>query len=66
MDPETFANNLRDAFTVLPTQVSQIQNQNVLLLDDVYITGATTHECTKILRANGVHNIVILTITSVT
>ena len=65
MNAATRAANLRGAFSVDKTQISQIQNRNVLLLDDVYTTGATTQECAATLRANGAQNIIILTVASV-
>ena len=65
MDATTRANNLHGAFSIEPTQLSRIQNQNILLIDDVYTTGATTQECTAILKANKVKNVIILTIASV-
>ena len=65
MDAKARADNMRGAFTVDPTQATRIQNQNILLLDDVYTTGATTNECAAALRANGARNIIVLTIASV-
>lgn len=65
MDAATRTSNLRGAFTVDPCQISQIENKNILLLDDVYTTGATTQECVTTLRKHGVKQIVILTIASV-
>ncbi len=65
MDADTRANNLRNAFSIDLTKIEAIQNQNVLLIDDVYTTGATTRECAITLRNNGARNIIILTIASV-
>ncbi len=65
MDAETRAKNLHGAFSVLPERIGTIQQQNILLVDDVYTTGATTHECAKVLRENGACDIKILTIASV-
>ncbi|MCQ2382608.1 MAG: ComF family protein [Clostridia bacterium] len=65
MDAASRASNLRNAFTVDPTKIKEIQNQNILLIDDVYTTGATTHECATTLRHNSVRNVIILTIASV-
>lgn len=65
MDAETRAKNMHGAFTIKPMQVSKIQNQNVLLLDDVYTTGATSNECVSTLRKNGARHVVVLTIASV-
>lgn len=65
MDAETRAKNMRDAFSVNLEKVSRIQNQNILLLDDVYTTGATTSECAKTLQKYGVKAVTILTIACV-
>ncbi len=39
-----------------------IENKTILLVDDVYTTGATTQECKKILLENGAKKIIIVTI----
>lgn len=65
MDAASRASNLRNAFTVDPTKIKEIQDQNILLIDDVYTTGATTHECATTLRHISVRNVIILTIASV-
>ena len=65
MDAETRAKNMHGAFAVPPVQAHRIQNQNILLLDDVYTTGATTYECAAVLRENGARNVIVLTIASV-
>ena len=65
MDAVTRAKNLHGAFAINPARKEQIQDQNILLIDDVYTTGATTYECATTLRINGARNVVILTIASV-
>jgi len=65
MDIAARTKNLQGAFSVLPEEVEKIKNQNILLLDDVYTTGATTKECANVLRTNGIKNIAILTIATV-
>lgn len=65
MDAETRYKNMRDAFTILTEQATRIQNQDILLIDDVYTTGATANACAEILRKNGARNVIILTIASV-
>lgn len=65
MDAATRASNLHGAFTIAPDQNSQIKNKNILLLDDVYTTGATTHECATTLLQNSARQVAILTIASV-
>lgn len=39
-----------------------IDNKNVILLDDVYTTGSTVNECSKVLKASGAKKIIVLTI----
>ncbi len=40
----------------------KIENKKIILLDDIYTTGATTEECSKILKQNGAKQILVLTI----
>ena len=40
----------------------KIVNKNILLIDDIYTTGATANECSKILKIAGANKIDILTI----
>jgi ComF family protein len=42
--------NLVGAFALIPTAINQIKNRNIILIDDVYTTGATIREITKELR----------------
>ena len=65
MDFATRANNMKGAFTVTPNQADKIKDKTILLIDDVYTTGATSHECATTLIANGARNVIILTIASV-
>ncbi|MCB9988784.1 MAG: ComF family protein [Rhodospirillales bacterium] len=52
--------NVRGAFAVHPRHAESLRNQAVLLVDDVYTTGATVTECTKALRKAGVKNVYVL------
>ena len=48
--------NLRNAFTMkwrFSGDRSRLRSRNVLLVDDVFTTGATTNECARILRRVG-------------
>lgn len=52
--------NLRKAFTI--DNVSRIQGQRILLIDDVFTTGTTLHECAKALRKAGSGSVYGLTL----
>jgi ComF family protein len=45
--------NVRNAFTVNPRRSGQIDGRRVLLVDDVFTTGATVSECARVLRRAG-------------
>jgi len=38
------------------------KNKKVLLIDDVYTTGSTAKECSKILAQNGAEEVAVLTL----
>jgi ComF family protein len=52
--------NIKDVFVV--RDCSKIENKNVLLIDDVFTTGATANECVKTLIKNGAKNVDVLTL----
>jgi ComF family protein len=52
--------NVRDAFEPRLTEV--IQDQRVLLIDDLYTTGATLGECARALRRAGAGEVRVLTL----
>jgi ComF family protein len=52
--------NVRNAFAVRAPE--NIRQKNVLLLDDVYTTGATVNECARVLRQNGAARVDVLTL----
>jgi ComF family protein len=54
------ARNVRNAFAVVKRQ--EIENKNVLLIDDVYTTGATVNECAGALRRSGAARVDVLTL----
>lgn len=51
--------NMRDAFRVYKPKL--IRNKSVLLIDDVYTTGATVNECARVLKDAGVSCVYVLT-----
>lgn len=42
--------NVRNSFAINEGYLPSIHNKNILLVDDVYTTGATVDECSKILK----------------
>lgn len=52
--------NVKEVYKIQNRQ--KIENKKVILLDDIYTTGATTQECSKILKQNGAKEILVLTI----
>ena len=47
--------NVRGAFVVRHRE--RVRNRSVLLVDDVMTTGATAHECARVLRAAGARHV---------
>lgn len=55
--------NVRNAFIV--ANPDKIKNKRIVLIDDVYTTGATMRECAKILKKAGAKSIDVLTVAKV-
>lgn len=51
--------NINDSFNVF--NKNEIKNKVILLIDDIYTTGATTKECSKVLNSAGVKSVYVLT-----
>lgn len=58
--------NLRGAFEMRPRysgKTSELRGRSVLLVDDVFTTGATTNECARVLRREaGVEKVVVISV----
>lgn len=52
--------NIKGAFDIL--NLEKVQGKNVLLFDDIYTTGSTANECSRILKTAGAKTVGILTI----
>jgi len=53
--------NLQGAFAVTPRLAKRLEGQPVLLVDDVFTTGATANECALVLRRHGAARVAVLT-----
>lgn len=59
------AKNVRKAFAVKPRAWPRVENKIILLIDDVYTTGATVNECARALLDAGAHKVHVLTLARV-
>jgi ComF family protein len=63
LKPKERRDNVKGAFAV--SDPAQVKGKNVLLIDDVYTTGATVAECAKVLRRAGAMQVEVLTVARV-
>ncbi len=54
--------NIIGSFKIASDQAEKIKSKNLLIVDDVFTTGATTLEVTRVLKSAGARNIIILTL----
>jgi ComF family protein len=58
------AENVRGAFNLL--RPAEICEKKILLIDDVFTTGATMNECAKVLKDAGASTVTVLTLARTT
>ncbi len=56
--------NVRHAFSV--TNPQKVKGKSVMLVDDVFTTGATANECARVLKKAGAETVLVLTLARVT
>ena len=60
MDQKARERTVKNAFEVVRPKL--IEGQSVLLVDDVFTSGATASNCAKVLKENGASRVVVLTL----
>lgn len=54
-------NNVKDVYALNPAHRKDIKGNNILLIDDVFTTGATSNEIAKVLKSAGANKVFVLT-----
>ena len=57
--------NVKRAFAVHPQRANEIKGKTIILVDDVYTTGATVQECAQVLLKGGAAQVHVLTLARV-
>ena len=60
LNKEERAENVKNVYKI--TNNKEIINKNILLIDDIFTTGATLNECSRMLKQAGAKKIDVLTI----
>ena len=63
LNPKERRDNVRGAFAV--AQPEEVKGKNILLIDDLFTTGATAKECARVLRRAGAARVEVLTVARV-
>jgi ComF family protein len=63
LNPKERQDNVRRAFAV--PRPAEVKGKNILLVDDLYTTGATVRECARVLRRAGAKRVEVLTVARV-
>lgn len=58
--------NVKNAFSVPPSAEAALAGKAVMIVDDVFTSGATLNECARILKKNGADRVFVLTVARVT
>ena len=60
LHPAERVKNIREAFALKGPHL--IKGKNLLLVDDIFTTGATVSECTRVLKTGGARSVHVLTL----
>lgn len=58
---EERSNELKDVF-IANENISKLKNKNILIIDDIFTTGATANEISKLLKLSGINKVFIMTL----
>jgi predicted amidophosphoribosyltransferase len=56
---------VRGAFSIDPKKANQLAGATVILVDDVYTTGATLNACARVLKRAGAGKVIAVTLARV-
>lgn len=59
---EQRAENMKNAFAVTETGKRKLKGKDILIVDDIYTTGATVDACAKMLKEAGAGKVYVLTL----
>lgn len=62
LKPKERDQNVQGAFSLSPGARASIKGKTILLVDDIYTTGATVKACARILRKGGAKHVWVLTL----
>jgi ComF family protein len=65
LTPSERIKNVRGAFSVADGPENPLRDKRILLVDDVYTTGATVSECARVLKRAGAESVGVLTLARV-
>jgi len=60
LDKQNRLENVKNAYEIANKEI--ICNKKIILFDDIYTTGATANECSKVLKQNGAKYILVLSL----
>ena len=60
LDKQNRIENVKNAYEIANKEI--ICNKRIILFDDIYTTGATANECSKVLKQNGAKYILVLSL----
>lgn len=60
LNKESRIQNVKDAYKIKNIRI--IKNKKIILFDDIYTTGSTANECSKILKKNGAKEVIVITL----